>query len=72
MVVFKKENKKQISRYSIMLAIMILVFSVITLKLVYIQIYKHDDYKQEANLVSTKFVSKKTIDYMFYFELLLT
>ena len=59
MIVSKKEKRKKISRYSIMFMIMIGIFSIITLKLVYIQIYKHEDYKVEANSVSTKFVSKK-------------
>lgn len=54
-----KKKKKQLSRYSIMLIIMTLIFSVIALKLVYIQIYKHEDYEEQANNTSTKFVSEK-------------
>ena len=54
-----KKKKKQLSRYSIMLIIMTIVFTIITLKLVYIQIYKHDDYEEQANNTSTRFVSKK-------------
>ena len=59
MIVNKPKKKKSISRYSIMLYIMGGIFTVITLKLLYIQIYKHDDYKEKANSTSTKFVSEK-------------
>ena len=59
MIVNKPKKKKKISRYSIILMLMAGIFTIITFKLVYIQIYKHDDYKEQANSTSTKFVSKK-------------
>lgn len=59
MIVNKPKKKKKISRYTILLIIMTIVFSIITIKLVYIQIYKHDDYQDKANTTSTRFVSEK-------------
>ena len=59
MIVNKPKKKKKISRYSILLGIMVAVFTIISLKLIYIQIYKHDDYEQKANNTATKFVSEK-------------
>lgn len=59
MIVNKPKKKKKTSRYSIMLMIMTGIFTLLTCKLMYIQIYKHDDYREEANSTSTKFVSQK-------------
>lgn len=59
MIVNKPRKKKQLSRYSVLLIIMAIIFTVMTLKLLYIQIYKHDDYKEKADTTSTKFISEK-------------
>ena len=59
MIVNKPKKKKKTSRYSIMLMIMAGIFTILTSKLMYIQIYKHDDYREQANSTSTKFVSQK-------------
>ena len=59
MIVNKPKKKKVLSRYTIILIIMAFIFSIISVRLVYVQIYKHDDYKEQANTTSTKFVSEK-------------
>lgn len=59
MIVNKPHKKKQLSRYSVLLIIMGIIFTVITVKLIYIQIYKYDDYKEKADTTSTKFISEK-------------
>ena len=59
MIVNKPNKKKQLSRYSVLLIIMGIIFTVMTVKLLYIQVYKHDDYKEKADTTSTKFVSEK-------------
>ena len=59
MIVNKLNKKKQLSRYSVLLIIMGIIFTVMTVKLLYIQVYKHDDYKEKADTTSTKFVSEK-------------
>ncbi|MDS0528015.1 penicillin-binding transpeptidase domain-containing protein [Clostridium sp. SHJSY1] len=60
MVVKKPKEKKKLSRYTIFLLIMEVVFAVVIGRLIYIQIYKHDDYKERADTTSTKFVSEKS------------
>ena len=58
MIVNKPKKKKKLSRYTIFTIIMGLIFTFIIVKLIYLQIYKHDDYKEQANTTSTKFVSE--------------
>ncbi|WP_300380246.1 penicillin-binding transpeptidase domain-containing protein [Clostridium sp.] len=59
MIVNKPKKKKKISRYTVLTIIMVILFSVITLKLLYIQVYKHVDYKEKADISSTRFISQK-------------
>lgn len=59
MIVNKPEKKKKFSRFWVLIIIMSIIFTTITFKLVYLQIYKNDDYKDKANVTSTKFVSEK-------------
>src|SRR5574344_2721561 len=59
MIVNKPKKKKKLSRYTVLLMIMVCIFTIITAKLVYLQIYKHADYQEKANTTSTKFVSEK-------------
>lgn len=54
-----KKKKKKISRYTGLLIVMAIIFAAITIKLAYLQIYKHDDYKEKADNTSTKFISEK-------------
>ncbi|GAB6169300.1 penicillin-binding transpeptidase domain-containing protein [Clostridium carnis] len=59
MIVNKPKKKKRISRYTVLNIIMGIIFSVIICKLVYIQVYKHADYQEKADISSTRFISQK-------------
>lgn len=61
MIVNKPTNKKKkkISRYTVLSIIMIAIFSVIILKLLYIQVFNYDEYKDKADVTSTRFISEK-------------
>lgn len=60
MIVNKPKNKKKkISRYKVLYIVMFTIFSLIVVKLAYLQIYKHDDYKDRANENATRFVAEK-------------
>lgn len=59
MIVNKPKKKKEPSRYATFFIIMGIIFTAIVLKLIYIQIFKHDDYTDKANTTSTKFISEK-------------
>ena len=58
MIVKKQEKKKKLSKYTGFLIITGIVFTSIIARLIYIQIYKHEDYKEKADTTSTKFVSE--------------
>ena len=38
---------------------MALIFTIIVVRLVYIQIYKYEDYQDQANTTATKFIAEK-------------
>ncbi|MBD7910654.1 MULTISPECIES: penicillin-binding transpeptidase domain-containing protein [Clostridium] len=59
MIVSRPKKKKKLSRYNVFLVLMGFIFTVIISKLAYIQVYKHADYKEEADTTSTKFISEK-------------
>ena len=59
MIVNKPTKKKKISRYTVLYIIMGIIFGAITLKLVYLQIFNYEDYKERANTTSTRFISEK-------------
>lgn len=59
MIVNKPKKKKKISRYTVLNIIMLALFAVIMSKLLYIQVYKHEDYKEKADISSTRFISEK-------------
>ncbi|MGG7176792.1 penicillin-binding transpeptidase domain-containing protein [Clostridium paraputrificum] len=58
MIVNKPKKKKKLSRYTTFTIIMGCIFTLIIVKLIYLQVYKHEDYKEKANTTSTKFVSE--------------
>jgi len=58
MIVNKPKKKKKLLRFNVYFIIMGLIFSSIILKLLYIQVYKHDDYKEKADTTATKFISE--------------
>jgi penicillin-binding protein 2 len=61
MIVNKPTNKKKkrISRYTVLCIIMGIIFAVIILKLLYIQVFNYQEYKEKADVTSTRFVSDK-------------
>lgn len=59
MIVNKPVKKKKTSRYTVFLIVMGIIFTAIIIKLLYLQVYKHEDYKEMADTTSTKFVSEK-------------
>ena len=59
MIVNKPKKKKKISRYAVLYIIMGIIFGAITLKLIYLQIFNYEDYKERANTTSTRFISEK-------------
>ncbi|GAA0069876.1 penicillin-binding transpeptidase domain-containing protein [Clostridium sardiniense] len=54
-----KSKKKKLSRYTVLNIIMLIIFCIISLKLVYLQVYKHDDYEDRANQNATRFIAEK-------------
>lgn len=59
MIINKPKKKKKISRYLGLNIIMFVVFGVILSKILYLQVYKYDDYKEKADVGSTRFISEK-------------
>lgn len=59
MIVNKPKKKKKNSRYSIFYIIMFIIFGAIFSKLLYLQVYKYDDYKEKADTSSMRFISEK-------------
>ena len=58
MIVNRPKKKKKISRYTVLNIIMICLFTVFISKLVYLQVYKHEDYKERADISSTRLISE--------------
>lgn len=58
MIVNKPVKKKKISRYTVLCIIMIIIFGAITLRLLYLQVFNYEEYKEKANTTSTRFVSE--------------
>ena len=58
MIVNKQQKKKKPPKYTGFLIITGIVFTTIVARLIYVQVYKHDDYKEKADTTSTKFVSE--------------
>lgn len=58
MIVDKPAKKKKISRYTVLNIIMGIILASITLRLLYLQIFRYDEYKERANTTSTRFVSE--------------
>lgn len=59
MIVNRPKKKKSINRYNVFYILMAVLFLAIILKLTYLQVYKHEDYKEQADIGSTRFVSEK-------------
>ncbi|MGG7142283.1 penicillin-binding transpeptidase domain-containing protein [Clostridium nigeriense] len=59
MIVNKPKKKKKISRYVVLYIILIALFATFIGRLVYLQVYKHSDYKEKADVSSTRLISEK-------------
>lgn len=59
MIVNKPKKKRKNSRYSVLYMIMFIMFGTILSKLLYLQVYKYDDYKEKADTSSMRFISEK-------------
>ena len=53
------KKKKKTSRYTVLCIIMGLIFGTIILRLLYIQVFSYEEYKEKADVTSTRFVSDK-------------
>jgi penicillin-binding protein 2 len=59
MIVNKPKKKKKISRYAVLYIILVALFATFIARLVYLQVYKHSDYKEKADVSSTRLISEK-------------
>ena len=59
MIVNKPKKNKESSRYSVLYIIMFIIMGTIVGKLLYLQVYKYEDYKEKADVSSTKFISEE-------------
>ena len=59
MIVNKPKKNKESSRYSVFYIIMFIMMGTIVGKLLYLQVYKYEDYKEKADVSSTKFISEE-------------
>lgn len=53
------KKKKKISRYTVLCIIMGIIFGTIILRLLYVQVFSYEEYKERADVTSTRFVSDK-------------
>ena len=58
MIVNKPKKKNKISRYVVLYIILIGLFTTFIARLVYLQVYKHEDYKERADVSSTRLISE--------------
>ena len=58
MIVNKPVKKKKISRYTVLCIIMGIIFGAIILRLLYLQVFSYEEYKEKADTTSTRFVSE--------------
>lgn len=58
MIVNKPKKKNKISRYVVLYIILIGLFTTFIARLVYVQVYKHEDYKERADVSSTRLISE--------------
>ncbi len=54
-----KKKKKPVSRYTVVKFIMLGVFTLIALRVLYIQVYKHSHYKEVADENATRFMAQE-------------
>lgn len=54
-----KKKKKPLNRYNVMTAIMGIIFIAILSRVIYLQVFRYDDYSEKANTKSRRFLSEK-------------
>jgi penicillin-binding protein 2 len=54
-----KKKKKTVNRYTVVVVVMFIIFSAIVGRLIYLQIFKYDDYTDRANTSSRRLVTEK-------------
>ncbi len=59
MIVNKPTNKKKkrTSRYTVLTIIMASIFSIIIFRLIYLQVFNYEEYKDKADVTSTRFIA---------------
>jgi penicillin-binding protein 2 len=53
------KKKKKISRYTVLCIVMSIIFTIITFRLLYLQVFSYEEYKERADVSSTRFVADK-------------
>lgn len=53
------KKKKKISRYTVLCIVMSIIFTIITFRLLYLQVFSYGEYKEKADVTSTRFVAEK-------------
>ncbi len=53
------KKKKKISRYTVLSIVMCIIFSIISFRLLYLQVFSYEEYKERADVTSTRFVADK-------------
>lgn len=53
------KKKKKISRYTVLCIVMGVIFTIITFRLLYLQVFSYEEYKERADVTSTRFVAEK-------------
>jgi len=53
------KKKRKISRYTVLSIIMCIIFSIISFRLLYLQVFSYEEYKERADVTSTRFVAEK-------------
>lgn len=59
MIVNKPKKKKEFSRFAVFYAIMLIIFAILATKLLFLQVYRHDEYEERADVASTRFISEQ-------------
>lgn len=59
MIVNKPKKKKNRSRFFVFNVIMVIVFVILSSKLLFLQVYKNDFYEERADIASTRFISEQ-------------
>jgi penicillin-binding protein 2 len=54
-----KKKKKSVNRYTVVIIVMFIIFAAITSRLIYLQIFKYEDYTEKANTSSRRLVTEK-------------